>query len=558
MRFIYTATAAACAGIHVVHPSLRYSFPLHFVPCALNDMDALVVLIPLLPLLAAALIGIGHLSGVLTGEASENKTADIAVWAITLSCLQALILLGADSLGKNSGFFSVGEWLASDSLNIRMNFITTGFNVALAALFSVLLVIISRFSINYMHREAGFHRFFFILSLFSSAILLLVLAGNAVVTFIGWEIAGFCSYLLIAYAYDRPVATANSVRVFVTNRIGDAGFITGIGLCYTWIDTVNWNKLNAVATELTSGQATGIALCFAIAAFAKSAQLPFTPWLARAMEGPTPSSAVFYGAVMVHAGVYLIILLQPVFEQAPFPMMLLAVTGFVTAIYSVVVGLTQTDVKSSQVFATSGQLGLMFLECGLGFWQLASWHLCAHAIVRGYLLLTAPSLMHNVQNSPIKPVAPAISRLRWAYVTSLQRFWLDQITDWALVRPIRRLAQDMNYFDDHIVDRFMGAPAPAIRAFSSLAQQEEKMVGAQLDNESPDFAKGTGLAGKLTEWTAAIVHWFENRWMLQHEIGKGTINFGRKFGIAANRFEQQILRPRYLVLFVFITLMVAF
>ena len=118
-------------------------------------MDALVILIPLLPLIAAATIGIGQLSGLLTGEASETKTADIAVWAISLSCFQALILLGADSLGKNAGFFSTGLWLASDSLNIRMNFITTGFNVDLAALFSVLLVIIIRFSINYMHREAG-------------------------------------------------------------------------------------------------------------------------------------------------------------------------------------------------------------------------------------------------------------------------------------------------------------------------------------------------------------------------------------------------------------------
>jgi formate hydrogenlyase subunit 3/multisubunit Na+/H+ antiporter MnhD subunit len=519
-------------------------------------MDALVLLIPLLPLIAATLIGIGHLSGILTGEASENTTADIAVWAISLSCLQALTLLAADILSENAGFFSTGLWLDCDSLNIRINFITTGFNVVVAALFSLLLVIISRFSINYMHREAGYHRFFFILSLFSSSILLLVLAGNAVVTFIGWEIAGLCSYLLIAYMYDRPVATTNATRVFVTNRIGDAGFISGIGLSYAWIDSVNWNKLNTTAAELTSGQATGIALCFAVAALAKSAQLPFTPWLARAMEGPTPSSAVFYGAVMVHSGVYLIILLQPLFEQAPFPMVLLAVIGLTTALYSVIVGLTQTDVKSSQVFATSGQLGLMFLECGLGFWQLASWHLCAHAIVRGYLLLTAPSFIQNVRDNPIKPFVSS-SRLRWAYLASLQRFWLDPITDWVLVKPILRLAQDMYYFDDHIIDRFMGAPAPAIRAISSLAQQEEQLLGALLENESPQFAKGTGLAGKLTEWTASIAHWFEERWVLQGMAKQGH-SVARQLGIAISQIERQVLRPRYLVLFVLITLMVAF
>ena len=520
-------------------------------------MDALVFLIPLLPFIAAALIGIGLLSGILNGETSESTTAIIASWAISMSCLLALVLLGADLLGKNMGSFSVGQWLASDTFEIRVNFITTGFNVVLAALFSLLLVITIFFSINYMHREAGFHRFFFILSLFASAMLLLVLSGNAAGTFFGWEIAGLCSYLLIAYAYHRPVATINATRVFVTNRIGDAGFILGTGLSYAWTGTINWNQLNAASSQLNTGEATGISLCFAIAAFAKSAQLPFTPWLARAMEGPTPSSAVFYGAVMIHAGVYLVCLLKPVFEQAPFTLAVLAIIGVTTAVYSFFVGLTQTDVKSSLIFATSGQLGLMFLECGLGFWQLASWHLCTHAVVRGYLFLTAPSLMHNVQDNPVKAFAPAIAGLRWAYIASLQRFWLDQMIDWALVRPIRRLAHDLSYFDDHIVDHFMGAPAPAIRTISSLAQLEEKMIGARLDNDLDEFALGSGLAGKLTEWFAAIMHWFEDRFVLRG-IGKDAVNVGRQLGHAANKFEQLILRPRYLVLFVFITLLAAF
>jgi NADH:ubiquinone oxidoreductase subunit 5 (subunit L)/multisubunit Na+/H+ antiporter MnhA subunit len=520
-------------------------------------MDALVILIPLLPFIAAALIGTGHLSGTLSGEAGESTTAIIATWAISMSCLLALALLGADLLGKNTGSFNAGQWLASDTLNIQVNFITTGFSVVLAALFAILLFIIMHFSINYMHKETGFHRFFFILSLFASAMLLLVLSANAAGTFFGWEIAGLCSYLLIAYAYNRPTAAVNATRVFVTNRIGDAGFILGTGLSYAWAGSINWNLLNAASAQLTTGEATGISLCFAMAAFAKSAQLPFTPWLARAMEGPTPSSAVFYGAVMIHAGVYLVCLLEPVFEQAPLAMAVLAVAGSTTAVYSFIVGLTQTNVKSSLVFATSGQLGLMFLECGLGFWQLAGWHLCAHAVVRGYLFLTAPSIMHNLHNNPVKPVAPAIARLRWAYIASLQRFWLDQITDWTLVRPVRRLAHDLSYFDDHVVDQIMGVPAPATRTISSLAQLEEKLIGARLDNEVDEFAHGSGLAGKLTEWFAAIMHWFEDHFVLRG-INKGASAYGRKLGHAANKFEQLILRPRYLVLFVFITLLVAF
>lgn len=516
-------------------------------------MDALVTLIPLMPLLAAMVIGLGHLFGLIKNEAGETITADIASWTVTMSCLLTLALIGFDMQGVNTGSYQARHWLNSDTLDVQINFITSGFNLRLAALFSVLLALVIRFSINYMHREAGFHRFFFILSLFTFAMLLLVLSGNAVVTFIGWELAGICSYFLIAYTYDRQVAVVNATRVFVTNRIGDAAFILGLGLCYLWLDSVNWTVINA-ATELTPGKANALALCFAVAAFAKSAQLPFTPWLGRAMEGPTPSSAVFYGAVMVHAGVYLIILLQPVFEQAPLAMAVVASVGLITAVYSVIVGLSQTDIKSSLIFASTGQVGLMFLECGLGFWQLAAWHLCAHAVVRGYQFLTAPSLMHQLRGVTATPQRKLPA---WIYVVSLQRFWLDPMTDWALVKPVRGLAHDLSYFDDHIVDCVMGSPAPAIRAIASLAQLEEQLLGARLDNDSDTFAQGSGLAGKLTQWTAAMLHWFEDRFVLRG-IGKDAINYGRRLGHVANRFEQSVLRPRYLVLFVCITLLVAF
>jgi NADH:ubiquinone oxidoreductase subunit 5 (subunit L)/multisubunit Na+/H+ antiporter MnhA subunit len=275
------------------------------------------------------------------------------------------------------------------------------------------------------------------------------------------------------------------------------------------------------------------------------------------MEGPTPSSAVFYGAVMIHAGVYLLILLQPLFEHAPLVMLLLAGVGLLTAVYSFTVGLTQTDVKSSLAFATSGQLGLMFLECGLGFWQLASWHLCAHAVVRGYSFLTAPSLMHAVHAQPITPVLPVIAGKRWLYTASLQRFWLDAITDWAVVKPIYRLAQDMSYFDEAVIDRLMGAPKPVIRNLSAYAHYKEQHIGAQLDNDTDEFAKGSGLAGILTQWTANMLDWFEQRFILRSN-GSQHVDYGRQLGHAANRFEQLILRPRYLLLFVGITLLLAF
>lgn len=524
-------------------------------------MDALAALIPLLPFIASVVIGAGQLVGAIKGEASEGLTALIATWVTSMSSLLALALLGFDVAGKNSGRFVIGEWLSSDTLKIEFGFITTGMNVKLAALFAFLLTIIARFSVNYMHREVGFHRFFFILSLFSAAIFLLVLSGNALETFIGWEIAGLCSYLLISYAYDKPTAVANATRVFVTNRIGDAAFVLGLGLSYAWVESLEWSAVNEAVNELGKGEAAAIGLCFTIAALVKSAQLPFTPWLARSMEGPTPSSAAFYGAVMIHAGVFLLILLEPFIDQTPLVKIVLVFFGLATALYSYFVGLTQTDAKSSQVFATSGQLGLMFVECGLGFWQLASWHLCAHAVVRCYLVLTAPSLMVNIKDNPIKPVAPVLGKNRWLFVASLQRFWVEQITDWALARPVRHLARDLSYFDDNILDRLMGIPAPAMKAVSGLAQWEEAAVGARLEEtaakDNNQFISGTGLVSVLTHSISALIHWFEERLVLQG-ISKDTLHVGRELGHLANKFETQVLRPRYLVLLVFITLLVAF
>lgn len=518
-------------------------------------MDYLAVFIPLLPLIAAVIIGFGHLFNYINGREDEWITVRIAKVAITLSCFLAIALLISDLMGKNSGSFSVGEWLASEHLIVEINYITSGFSVIVAALFSIILAIIVRFSVNYIHKESGFHRFFFTLSLFSFAMLTIVLSGNAVSTFIGWELAGLCSYFLISFAYDREIAPINATRVFVTNRIGDAGFILGIALTFYYIGTVNWSDLNAMAVQLTTPTATVISLCFVVAAFAKSAQLPFSPWLARAMEGPTPSSALFYGAVMIHAGVFLVILLRPLIEHAPLVMGLLVVVGLFTAIYSFFVGLTQTDIKSSISFAITAQIGLMFLACGLGFWELAMWHLCAHTVVRGYQVMTAPSLLHYVHGNPMKSVSSSIVNVHWLYIASIQRFWLDPITDRVLIRPVNGLGRDLSYFDNTVIERVMGSPTSSSRALSSLVQLENKQK-TPFDSEINDFGRANGVGGKLFEWTASAMSWFEERLVLKG-IGMDTINIGRILGRAANTFEKLILKPRYLVLFVFTVLLIA-
>ena len=520
-------------------------------------MDACwIVLVPLLPLLAAVLLGGLHFFEVITGEADEVMSARVTLTAISLSTLLVLGFLIADLSGVSADGHVYGNWLSSGRISVDFSLRSSGFNLSLAALFSVLLLIVMRFSVNYLHREAGFHRFFFILNLFAAAMLLLVLSGSALFSFVGWEVAGVCSYWLIAYAYDRPIAAHNATRAFITNRVGDGGFMLGIVLALLWLESADWQSINTGVADLDQGDATLLALCFALAAFAKSAQIPFTPWLARAMEGPTPSSAVFYGGVMIHAGVFLIIQLQALFAQAPMAMLLLALVGGLTAGYSYWVGLSQTDIKSAQVFAASGQLGLMFLECGLGLWTLAAWHLAAHAVVRCYLLLTAPSILHATHAQPIKQVSANVARCRWAFMASLQRGWLEPAMDWLLVKPVLQLGRDMRSIDELIIDPSLGVPAPAIKAISSLAQWEEQKMGANLDSEEDSFARGSGLAGKLAQWTAALMGWFEFHFILRG-IGRDSIRLGRRLGRNANRFERLLLSPRYLVLFVLITLMVA-
>lgn len=519
-------------------------------------MNAWIVLVPLSPFLAALLIGGLHFFSIIDGQDGEKISARITQTAIAMSVLVAASLLAGNDFSRSCDAYEFGTWLQSGKLAISFSLVCAGFNLMLATLFGVLLFIVMRFSVNYFHREAGFHRFFFILNLFAAAMLLMVLSVNALFTFVGWEVAGVCSYWLIAYAYDRPVAAHNATRAFVTNRIGDGGFVLGIALALTWLESTDWQVINAGVGDLAQADATLLALSFALAAFAKSAQIPFAPWLARAMEGPTPSSAIFYGGVMIHAGVFLIIQLQPLFEQAPLAMGVLAVIGGLTTLYSYWVGWTQTDIKSSHVFAISTQLGLMFVECGLGLWTLAAWHLCAHAVVRCYLLLTAPSILHATHCQPIKTIAPALANCRWAFMVSLQRGWLESALDWLLVKPVQRFAMDMRTIDDTLIDPMLGVPAPAIKVISSLAQWEEQRMGANLESEEDSFAQGSGFAGKLAQWTALVMNWFEEHFILRG-IGGNSIHLGRRIGRAANRFERLLLSPRYLVLFVLITLMVA-
>lgn len=508
----------------------------------MNCAFILGALVPLLPLLAAAGIAVYILAGQAVGDDGEPPTARLAEGATWLTLL---LLLALDLLAWQEGapgHFALGTWFASGRFAFPISFVLDGLSLAYATLVALIGVVTLRFSRTYLHREAGFHRFFMLMLLFLAGMLLIVLAGSAVLTFVGWELAGVSSYLLIGYAYERPVATGNALYAFLTNRIGDAGFILGISLAAWWLNSVEWSGIAAWsgdAARFDKVQARLLLFGFLLAAVAKSAQVPLAAWISRALEGPTPSSAIFYGAVMVHAGVYLVIRLAPVLQSVPDIMTYLALIGAATALYGWLGGLVQTDVKSSLIFATTTQVGLMFLACGFGWFELAAWHMALHTAWRAYQFLLAPSYMHLV-GEKAQPAPAWQAGRQWLYTAALQRFWLEHLARSALVSPLLAVGRDMRDFDDKVLSHLVGMP-------------ERRRAG---DGESgDDVIRGHGLAGRLLLWLGARFHQLEGYLVLRRAEG-GLAHLLRSAGLYLQAFEALLERPRYLILAIVVTFIV--
>lgn len=502
-----------------------------------------VWLIPLLPLLAALWISLGYIFKFNRGESGEAATAKTA---LTASALSLLLILAQDALALlygTTGQIRFGPWLSSGDYNIYVSFTLDGLGLVMTTLMALISFLTLKFSVNYLHREAGYQRFFIVMCLFNSAMILITMAGNAVLALIGWKLAAVSSYLLIAYAHDRDTATANASQAFITNRIGDGGFILAIALSFIWLGGVEWPDILQQQVDLSSLHLGLIAGGFLLAALVKSALMPFSAWLLRALEGPTPSSAVFYGSLMVHAGIYLILRLEPLFmlDGALLPLML--IIGVISLGYGFFTSLVQTDVKSVFICSVISQVGLMLILCGLGLFDWAAVYLVLHAIWRAYQFLLAPSHMH-LMSRPTRPASALIRRWPWLYTSSLRRFWLDAIANWLLVKPTQRLSREARSFDEKVVNKVVGLPGQA-SALSSLDQLEsENTIG-----------KGRGIAGVLMEWLASLLGWFEEHLVL-HGSGQGMMKLIHHLGAYVLQIEQLLSQPRYLVLLIVITYVV--
>ncbi|RMG61321.1 MAG: NADH-quinone oxidoreductase subunit L [Deltaproteobacteria bacterium] len=283
----------------------------------------------------------------------------------------------------------------------------TAFSLYLDPLSSVMILVVTGvgflihvYSVGYMAHEKGYARYFVYLNLFTFAMLVLVLASNYLLLFVGWEAVGLCSYLLIGYWYEKKSASDAGKKAFIVNRVGDFGFALGMFLLFWTVGSLNFSEVFPKALEmweagtLTPAVATAITLLLFVGATGKSAQIPLYVWLPDAMEGPTPVSALIHAATMVTAGVYMVARSNVLYLMSPTTLTVVAVIGGATALFAATIGVAQNDMKRVLAYSTVSQLGYMFLACGVGAFTAGIFHLMTHAFFKALLFLGSGSVMH--------------------------------------------------------------------------------------------------------------------------------------------------------------------
>jgi len=290
-------------------------------------------------------------------------------------------------------------WISIGALHVDFSFVLDQLSLVMLLVVTGVGFLIHVYSVGYMHDDEGYARYFSFLNLFLFFMTLLVLAGNALLMFVGWEGVGLASYLLIGFYFQKKSAADAGKKAFIVNRIGDFGFLIGMFLLLANFGTLTFTEIAAKLAANPGWQGgilTVIALCLLLGAAGKSAQLPLYIWLPDAMEGPTPVSALIHAATMVTAGVYMIARTHVLFDHSPFALGTVAVVGAATALFAATIGLVQNDIKRVLAYSTISQLGYMFLGCGVAAYSAAIFHLVTHAFFKALLFLAAGSVIHAI------------------------------------------------------------------------------------------------------------------------------------------------------------------
>jgi NADH-quinone oxidoreductase subunit L len=313
---------------------------------------------------------------------------------------------------------TIYEWIAAGDFHVEISFLVDSLTAMLLLVVSTVGFLVHIYSIGYMDGDRGFWRFFAYLNLFMFSMLVLILADNFLLLYVGWELVGLCSYLLIGFWYKKPSAAGAAKKAFVVNRIGDFGF--GLGVIMIWVNlgTLSFHEVFERIGTLDEGTITLIALLLFAGAVGKSAQFPLHVWLPDAMEGPTPVSALIHAATMVNAGVYMVARSNPIFAEAPTAMLVVATIGTFTAIFAAAIALTQNDIKKVLAYSTVSQLAYMFLALGIGAWVAAIFHLVAHGFFKGLLFMGSGSVIHGAGGEQdMRYMGNLRERMRWTYIT---------------------------------------------------------------------------------------------------------------------------------------------
>ena len=445
-----------------------------------DPVSALVAWQLVAPAAALAAIGLPALVGRPLSERATTRVVSLAFSSCFVAALGVLVALA------NSGFAAqvvhLGRLFAVGHHTASIDLVADGLSVPYVCFSTGLCSLVNAFAGKYLHREPGFTRFFILLALFGTGMNLMVLAGSIDVLFAGWEFLGISSALLIGFFHERRNAVDAALRAFVTYRICDVGLFGASVVIHRATGTGDFATLFSGdwphATCLVPGPtAVAITLLFAFAALGKSAQVPFSGWLPRAMEGPTPSSAIFYGALSIHAGAYVLLRCESLLDAAPLTAWLLVAVGIGTALHAAVVGSVQTDLKSMLAYASMTQAGIILAEIGLGFRLLPLIHVVSHAILRSLQILRSPSAMHD-RHELAAALGGHPGQSSWSVVRLLPR---------NLSRHLYHLALERG-FEETVVSRFVVRPLLAALMAADRAERRWVAVlgGTAADTSTRD------------------------------------------------------------------------
>ncbi len=363
----------------------------------MTGMQRLYLLVPLAPLAGAILAGLG---GRVLGRAGSHTVTIFGVLVATIA--SALVFVDVVYRG-NTFNGDVYTWSTVGDLKLAIGFLIDPLTALMMLVVSFVSLMVHIYTIGYMADDPGYQRFFSYISLFTFSMLMLVMSNNFLQLFFGWEAVGLVSYLLIGFWYTRPTAIYANLKAFLVNRVGDFGFIVGIGLVFAYFGTLDYAAVFKAAPDLAAkgptlpgtdwALITVICVCLFIGAMGKSAQFPLHVWLPDSMEGPTPISALIHAATMVTAGIFMVARMSPLFELSEAALSLVIVIGAITALAMGLLGIVQNDIKRVVAYSTLSQLGYMTVALGASAYSVAIFHLTTHAFFKALLFLAAGSVI---------------------------------------------------------------------------------------------------------------------------------------------------------------------